>query len=143
MPVYCYACDNCPDMTDLVASIGTARRIIACDSCGGIQRLMIGAGVNIAPSALENKGVTVRAADAREGRWNKDMPAYKRMRDRGMQPPQIDGSAQLEDRAGDQFDVQYRRLIDQGISRTRIHEGTQQAKEIVEESGGKWNALPV
>lgn len=36
---------------------------------------------------------------AMENRWQKDMPAYKRLREDGLQPPQIDGCGQLEKHA--------------------------------------------
>lgn len=97
------------------------------------MRLRIGVGVNISATALETKGGDVRAVDEREDRWHKDMPAYKRMRHRGMQPPQIDGSASLEEKVGDQFDVNYHGLYEQGVTRERVQEGAEQAAEIMAE----------
>ncbi len=109
------------------------------------MRLRIGAGVNIAPSALETKGGQVRAINAKEGRWDKDMPAYQRMRWRGMQPKGIDGAADLEDRVGDQFDVKYDRMISavpeggaRESFRRRVAEGEEQAKEVMEAAGMPW-----
>lgn len=56
--------------------------------------------VGFAPSAMPSRGTNQTAVDtnAREGRWNKDMPAYKRLRRDGLQPERIDGSATLEAR---------------------------------------------
>ncbi len=34
-----------------------------------------------------------------EAQWHKDMPAYKRLVQDGLQPPKIDGCAELEQRA--------------------------------------------
>lgn len=34
-----------------------------------------------------------------ENRWHKDMPAYKRLVQDGLQPPRIDGCAELEAKA--------------------------------------------
>ncbi|MFP4512087.1 MAG: hypothetical protein ACLFRV_03965 [Acidimicrobiales bacterium] len=53
--------------------------------------------VAIAPSATPTRGDGKAAeVNAREARWHRDMPAYKRLRRDGLQPPQIDGSARLE-----------------------------------------------
>jgi hypothetical protein len=41
-------------------------------------------------------GANAAAINAREKRWDQDMPAYKRLRDQGYQPPHIDGAAHLE-----------------------------------------------
>jgi hypothetical protein len=41
-------------------------------------------------------GQKTKEVEAREARWHKDMPAYKRFRERGYQPPQIDGCDKLE-----------------------------------------------
>lgn len=46
--------------------------------------------------------------DAMEGRWHADMPAYKRLRDEGLQPQQIDGAATLERHA------EHRKQIEMG-----------------------------
>jgi hypothetical protein len=131
MPKYEYLCMTCDEISEIVASIGTARRMRECD-CGGIARLRIGVDVHVAPSALEHKGGEVRAINATEDRWNADMPAYRRMRHKGMQPNAIDGSAALEDQVGDQFDVQYKALLDKGITRARIREGAEQAEELMD-----------
>ncbi len=98
--------------------------------CGGVMRLRIGVGVHVAPSALENKGATARAGNARDSQWDKDMPAYKRMRNAGMQPRNIDGSAALENEVGSQFDVQYKPLLDQGVPRERIREAQEQIQAL-------------
>lgn len=37
--------------------------------------------------------------NAREKRWQKDIPAYRRLRGNGLQPPRIDGAAEVEQRA--------------------------------------------
>lgn len=111
--------------------IGTARRMLRC-SCGQPAKLLIGEGVNIAPSALETKGAQVRASNVTEARWNKDMPAYKRMRHRGMQPKMIDGCEKLENEVGDQFDIDYGRFYKDGVTKERVLEGAEQAAEIME-----------
>lgn len=47
-----------------------------------------------------------RAVKAREKRWDKDMPAYKRLRQEGFQPPRIDGAAALERDATTRFEIE-------------------------------------
>ena len=139
MPAYSYECHDCHSIIDRITPIGEASRTTDC-VCGGHANIRIGIGVQVAPSALENKGAGVRDINATERRWNVDMPAYKRMRNKGMQPRNIDGSAALEDQVGSQFDVQYKRLLDQGITRERIREGEEQAREITEAAGMEWQA---
>lgn len=156
MATYSYRCSTCNSLIDGEFPIGTALRERKCE-CGGTLRLRIGAGVNISATALETKGRPVRAVDQKEARWDRDMPAYKRMRDRGLWPDQIDGSAALEDRAGDQFDVKYDKLYDRltgatdageyGITRKsvreRVREGEEQAAEIMDDAGATWKGTPV
>jgi hypothetical protein len=47
----------------------------------------------------------------REREWDKSMPAYKRMRDRGLQPPSIESATALENEVGDQTDINHRDII--------------------------------
>jgi hypothetical protein len=125
----------CGETFELERPIGTAQRMTRC-SCGDTARLVIGEGVNIAPSALETKGARVREIDNTEAGWSKDMAAYKRMRDRGMQPQAIDGSARLEDSVGDQLDVELQKMNksaqDGRVSRKRYIEAAEQAAELID-----------
>jgi len=63
--------------------------------------------VGVAPSAMPTRtgGADAGAINAREARWQKDMPAYKRLRDQGYQPPHIDGSARLEAQASTEHEI--------------------------------------
>jgi hypothetical protein len=59
----------------------------------------------IAPSAL----LTRSGAGEDKKAWakmEKDMPAYKRLRDDGLQPPSVRGAADLEARAEDKADIE-------------------------------------
>ena len=47
-----------------------------------------------------------QAVEAREKRWEKDMPAYKRLRQQGLQPKTIDGAAHIEAKAETRFEVE-------------------------------------
>lgn len=105
----------------------------SCPVCGDAARLLIGVGVNISAHATPTKGGAVIEADEREGRWNKDMPAYKRMRKKGLHPRQIDGAAMVEDRVHDQVDIDRERLAhmpEGAVSRDRFLEAQEQAQEL-------------
>lgn len=125
MPSYEY---RCPSGHVLLETwpIGTARRTRSCVGCNQRMQLVIGAGVNIAPSALENKGERVREVNATEKEWDVDRPAYKRMRRRGLQPDHIKGSAQLEDKVEDNFDIKYGDLYDR-VPKDQLLEGFEHA----------------
>ena len=45
------------------------------------------------------QGSQVAEVSERAKRWDKDMPAYKRLRQQGFQPRSIDGSAEVERKA--------------------------------------------
>lgn len=136
MPSYAYRCESCGDELERQVAIGTARRMIRCD-CGGVKRLLIGVGVNVSAHALETKGGEVRASDAMEARWHKDMPAYRRMRKAGMQPDHIDGSARLEDKVSDQTDIELQRPSLEDVSRPRYIEAKEAAAQLVREANGR------
>lgn len=64
-----------------------------------------------------------------EKRWDRDMPAYQRLRANGLQPPKIDGCHQLEQRAHSQMEVEMGHLIDPKIL-PQVAEGMAIAKEV-------------
>lgn len=129
MPNYVYRC-SCGDF-ERYHPIGNAPRVEPCEECGRPAMIVLGAGVHVAPSALENKGQAVRDTNAREKRWDKDMPAYRRMRHRGMQPRQIDGAARTEDNVDDQIDIDLQHIIGQDKDHTRenIHDAVIEVEE--------------
>ena len=45
-----------------------------------------------------------------ENRWHKDMPAYKRLVQDGLQPPRIDGCAELEAKATSKHEIESGRV---------------------------------
>lgn len=63
----------------------------------------------------------------RDRRWDKDMGAYSRLRKDGVQPNQIDGSADLETKATDDVEITY------GLAKTK--KGLKQAKGLVADLG--------
>lgn len=62
------------------------------------------ATVRVAPTATGSP--EARAHSRVEAGWERDMPAYKRLRRQGLQPPRIDGSAERESRAETRIDVE-------------------------------------
>lgn len=121
MATYSYACDHCETMTETEAPIGTATRTLKCE-CGKVAKLTMGRGLHIAAAATPNKKQGVRRIDAAEKRWETDMPAYKRMRRKGLQPPTIDGSAVLERGVDDQAHINYAKAFAASDSEARVHE---------------------
>lgn len=135
MPGYDFKCGSCLIVDEKSFPIGEAPRILACQYCGGIAQLVIGSQVQIAPSALEGKGAEVRATNAKDFALDKDRYAYKRMRDRGLQPKTVGGSSRLENEVGDNVDIEWKpRLKDVGegsweSKKERVKEGMQLSKE--------------
>jgi hypothetical protein len=65
------------------------------DGCFGCKVL----GVRMGANSTTTRGAAVSVVDERAKRWDKDMPAYKRLRQQGYQPRAIDGSAEVERKA--------------------------------------------
>lgn len=55
---------------------------------------------------------SVKAVNNREARWNKDMPAYKRLRQQGYQPKTIDGAAHIEAKATTRFEIESGQVLE-------------------------------
>lgn len=64
------------------------------------------AGVSFGANESTTRGAVVKAINQREKGWNRDMPAYKRLRQQGLQPRQIDGSAVLESSATEKWQIE-------------------------------------
>lgn len=60
--------------------------------------------VGIAASATGS--VRAQTGNELEHAWDRDMHAYKRLRDNGVQPPRIDGSARREATANTRADIE-------------------------------------
>lgn len=71
------------------------------------------ASVAVAPSVFSSRsgGAEAAATNAREARWQKDMPAYRRLRRDGVQPKGIDGCAEVEAKAEAVHEVEQMRLM--------------------------------
>lgn len=78
------------------------------------------AGVAFGANSTTTRGAQVAATNQTAKNWDKDMPAYKRLRKNGVQPKGIDGAAALEARAETVAQVEGRpdveRLIARGVA---------------------------
>jgi hypothetical protein len=64
------------------------------------------AGVRMGMNTTTTRGAKVAEVNTTERNWNKDMPAYKRLRANGLQPKRIDGAANVEKRAQEGWQVE-------------------------------------
>ena len=71
---------------------------------------------------MPNRHPGAVAGVAKDAQWDQDMPAYKRLRDDGVQPPRIDDSAALEAGATDQFEIEMGKLVPKEM-KSRVQEG--------------------
>lgn len=63
-------------------------------------------GIRIAPSATPSRNAQVAKLNDKEKEWDRDIAAYKELRRQGLQPRQIDGSADLAARANTGLEVE-------------------------------------
>lgn len=94
------------------------------DECFGCKVLSI----NIGAGALENRGAAVREADGKDRQLDRDLHSYRDMRKSGLQPKQIDGSADLASKVNDQFDIDLGVVVPKK-EKTRVKDGFAFAKE--------------
>jgi hypothetical protein len=85
--------------------------------------------VSIAAAALEVKGAEVRKIDTKEKVLDKDLGAYKRLRDNGLQPRSVDGSADVERHVTSQFDIDLGRVV-KPEHKTQVMEGMEMARDL-------------
>lgn len=101
--------------------------------CGRCFKCREGRGcirdVSFSAAATPTRRATAVAGVAKDRRWDADMPAYKRLRKNGVQPRQIDGSAALETRASDQFEVELGTIVPKE-AKSRVQEGLAISREI-------------
>jgi len=57
-------------------------------------------------NSTTSRGAKVAEINRTERNWNKDMPAYKRLRANGLQPKKIDGAAEVEKKAQESWQVE-------------------------------------
>ena len=104
MPTYLYLCPK-GHREEVWRSIHTINlQTYDCDVCG-VEASLVFSSPAIAADALPNKKHGVRAIDATERGWDKDMPAYKRLREQGYQPRHVDGAAMAEAEANHPLEI--------------------------------------
>lgn len=64
------------------------------------------ANVRVGSNSTTTRGARVEAVNQTERNWQKDMPAYKRLRKEGLQPRKIDGAAEVEKKAKEKWQVE-------------------------------------
>lgn len=72
------------------------------EGCFGCRISHVRTGMN----TTTTRGQRVAEVNQTEKNWNKDMPAYKRLRQEGLQPKSIDGSAEIEKKAKHEWQVE-------------------------------------
>lgn len=65
-----------------------------------------------------------------EQRWEKDLPAYRRLRKQGLQPKGIDGCAVAETKAKDRFEIDYGHLAASDQERKLFREAIERGREL-------------
>lgn len=75
------------------------------------------AGLNWSSNSTTTRGSKVAEINSTEKNWNKDLPAYKRLRDNGLQPKSVDGAADLERTARSAAEVEGRPDIEKLVAR--------------------------
>lgn len=98
MPTYRFLCPKGHETLEWHSIHEDTPKQVPCGKCSRVAQFAFSSPA-IAADALPNKMHGVRAINARDKRWDRDMPAYKRLRQDGLQPRGIDGSADLETRA--------------------------------------------
>jgi len=135
MAQYVFRCGSCDAERDLDYPIGEQPRLVRCPvlKCGGTAQQVIGAGVQIAPSALETKGAAVRKTNEKDRALSADMTSYKRMRGRGLQPEHIDGASKVENECADSFDLTYKARLQGALKKAGVNEPWESTKARVQE----------
>lgn len=104
MPTYRYRCEDHGDYETWRSINGPKGS--DCPACG-VPALQVMTPPLISASATPNRSGAPRVLqiDATEKQWDKDRPAYKRLRMDGMRPPHVDGAARLEAQATNDLEV--------------------------------------
>ena len=110
MPRYDYKCKQCGNIEEIIHGFNDGHSF-HCVTCGQAMIKLI-SGVNIAPSATPSRSsvIDLEATKKADKAKDADMSAYKRLRQNGLQPKSINGSAHLEKHAETKSEIQAGRL---------------------------------
>lgn len=81
------------------------RHPVDVDGCFGCKVMSVSVAASATPTRSPG---AARAAEvnATERRWDKDLPAFARLRQQGLQPQRVDGAADVEARATERHHVE-------------------------------------
>ena len=119
MPRYDYRCKVCGAVEETVHGFNDDPEM-HCLECGAVMGRMMGMPY-VSPSAVPSRNNVIDLAATKQAEKDKaaDMAAYKRLRQDGVQPPSIDGSAKLESRAEEKHEVNSGKTFATATSRKR------------------------
>ena len=119
MPRYDYRCKVCGAVEEFVHGFEDEPDMY-CLECGAIMNRMLGMPY-VSPSAVPSRNNVIDLEATKQAEKNKvaDMDAYKRLRKNGVQPPSINGSAILESRAEETFEVNSGKAFSNANNRKR------------------------
>lgn len=105
MPRYDYRCRICGEVEEVTHGFHDNEDVM-CVGCDQPMGKLV-SDVNVAPSVTPSRSgvVDLEATKSAEREKDRDMAAYKRLRKDGVQPPSINGSAQLEAKAENSYEV--------------------------------------
>jgi hypothetical protein len=84
-------------------------------------------GISAAATPTRDRSQDTVAALEREKRWEKDMPAYARLRKEGLQPKHVDGAHAMEQGATDKLEIE---------AGTKLANGTLEVVKEIREING-------
>lgn len=126
MPTYRYRCTHCDEEYEVWQSMSASPMTVHGDVCAGLVERVLGP---VRTHGIGTAGAKTRVVDRTEKTWDKDRPAYRRLRHNGMQPPHVDGCAELESRAKTSLDV------NTGLRYGHIPDGVKERVQEANESG--------
>ena len=85
------------------------------------------ASIHFAPSAMPTRNPVAARAKAGDPQLDKDRDAYRRLRRNGEQPKHVGGSAEIEARANESFEITTGRIVDDPRDRKQYAQGFAEA----------------
>lgn len=114
MPLYSYRCEECAEFYDIRHGFHEDTNHV-CNKCEGKLNKYYG-HVVVAASCMPTRSITdFKATKAKYDNQCADMPAYKRLVQDGIQPPQIDGSAHLEKHGNSKLEIESGHVLTPGV----------------------------
>jgi putative FmdB family regulatory protein len=119
MPKYDYKCKTCGTIEETIHGFNDEPEMF-CLECGQSMGKLLGMPY-VSPSAVpsRNNVIDLEATKRAEKEKVADMDAYKRLRENGVQPPSINGSARLEAKAEEKHEVNSGKTFSTATGRKR------------------------